>query len=127
MARTQAVHCESVGGPHRARQARCWHPLALVNRPLFGRLGPHPALRRPSPGSDSGPTACWQGGVSRLGSSCRKPSITSIRWWVSWDPKALGGRSRATGWRPRLLGAAIVQHRLVWRRVKTGMIFFFFS
>ena len=62
MARTQAVHCESVGGPHRARQARCWHPLALVNRPLFGRLGPHPALRRPSPGSDSGPTACWQGG-----------------------------------------------------------------
>lgn len=54
MAGSQAAHCDYLGGAHGAWQACSGHPPAPVNRPLFLRLGPHPALRRSSPGSESG-------------------------------------------------------------------------
>lgn len=69
IARAQAAHCDSVGGSRRARQACGWRPPGLVNRPLFGQPGPHPALGWPRPDSESGSPACPPGRVLSLGHS----------------------------------------------------------
>lgn len=90
VAGAQAAHCHSLGGSHRAWQAHGGYPPALVNRPLFQGLGPHPVLQWPSPGSESGSLPTSQ--VMTL-SSGHPVSAMSCHW----HPMDRGSDAEALG------------------------------
>ena len=113
MASSQAAHCDSLGGAHGAWQARGGHPPAPVNRPLFQRQGPHPALRRPSPGSESGSLPAGWATILSSGhphSQCRELSPASDGPRLRPEGSGRGEQSRP--------GAFSVKHPRAWRRMQ---------